>query len=147
MTLDLALNDRAPIAAWAPPLVGRAFAPHGRGPDAFDCWGLLAHVFALTGRRVPSYVDAYAAVDFAARADLDALIRAEVQAWRPLAAAGPGDPLLCTLFGRAVHVGVCAGAGLVLHARAKAGVVLEAVTRDGGLRLGDYKVTGAYALA
>jgi hypothetical protein len=30
---------------WANNLVGRPWIPGGRGPAAFDCWGLLVHVY------------------------------------------------------------------------------------------------------
>lgn len=32
-------------SVWVNDLVGRKYALGGRGPDAFDCWGLLMHVF------------------------------------------------------------------------------------------------------
>lgn len=36
-------------------LIQKPFAPRGRGPAAFDCWGLVIWVRALGGKATPDY--------------------------------------------------------------------------------------------
>lgn len=53
-------------------LIGKPFKARGRGPDAFDCWGLAMEVYRRRGIELPEY--AYG--DDLAITVLDGLIRA-----------------------------------------------------------------------
>lgn len=33
------------IPAWSSAYVGIPYEPHGRGPDRFDCWGFVRHIY------------------------------------------------------------------------------------------------------
>ncbi len=129
--VNLGPNARAPLADWALPLQQRArFAERGRGPDAFDCLGIALFVQNLLGRPVRSYAELYADLDIAADAakpDIDALIRAENEAWRNVEAGAVGDVLVLGHGGHAHHVGVLCGAGRLLHAHKSRGVRIEEI--------------------
>lgn len=71
--------------------VGLPYAPLGRGPDAYDCWGLVAAVYAAAGCQLPDpMLQGAEAADqlLAARAALDWRMVAESRA-----AHGFGPPL------------------------------------------------------
>lgn len=123
---DLSLNARAPLAAWAPALIGRPFADRARGPDAFDCMGLIEFVAAALGRPTRSYAAAYNASIYGDAASIDALIAAEQSAWAP-GDGSVGDVLIMGSARRAHHVGVLCGAGHVLHVGVAEGVKCELI--------------------
>jgi len=137
---DCAANAGAPLAPWALALRGRPFARRGRGPEAYDCAGVIEHVQALLGRTVKRFADLYAETEVAAPAVLDALIRAEANAW--IAGDGAvGDVLVCGRGRRAHHLAVLCGAGCALEARSDCGVAItplsgrRAITHVGDARL------------
>ncbi|WP_049974164.1 NlpC/P60 family protein [Azospirillum sp. B4] len=82
-----------PAAALAP-FVGLPYAHAGRGPEGYDCWGLVRHVHAtVLGVELPSYLDeAYPGErEFGV---MSALVAAHLDEWRPLAArVAHGQPL------------------------------------------------------
>jgi cell wall-associated NlpC family hydrolase len=142
---DLRANAHAPLAAWAAFLRGRPFAPHGRGPDAFDCWGVVCWSQKILGRAVRSYAECYRDVGARARGDLDALIAAERATWREKPAGVVGDVVLCESAGLACHVAVLCGEGRALHALKGAGVVAQPFERrDSGIWLGAYRVVSVH---
>jgi cell wall-associated NlpC family hydrolase len=143
--VDLSANAHAPLAAWAAFLCGRPFAKHGRGPAAFDCWGVVCWSQHLLGRAVRSYAECYRDVSARARGDLDALIAAERATWLEKPAGGVGDVVLCESAGLNCHVAVLCGEGRALHALKGAGVVAQPLERrDGGIWLGAYRVVSVH---
>ena len=40
---------------WAQPYFGAPFRQHGRGPDAYDCWGLVEAIYRDIGIHLPDY--------------------------------------------------------------------------------------------
>lgn len=102
------------------PYIGLPYADGGRGPEAFDCWGLVRHVLAREfGVELPRYE--YGGVE--SRRDL---IDSLAEDYRP-AAPQAGAIALCHLPGRRPHVGVCVDAVTVLHTREATGAVLERI--------------------
>ena len=97
-------------------LAGRPFVRGARGPDAFDCWGVVIEARRRLGLPVPP--------DFASaaltREDMLALFATQrPAAWRRAPELVAGGIVLARDAGHAgVHV-----AGRILHAAAKAGVV------------------------
>ena len=86
------------VVATARTAIGRPYAWGAAGPAAFDCSGLVVWSFARAGITVPRTSQAQAAGGQpVARADLQ-----------------PGD--LIAYYPNASHVGIYAGAGLVIHA-------------------------------
>ena len=82
--------------------VGLPYAPGGRGPEAFDCWGLARLVYAeLLGLALPAL-------------DGSEPLAPEVHGWERV----PGPRLLDVAHWPGVrggHCGLYAGRGLVLH--------------------------------
>ena len=106
--------------------VGLPFAELGRGPDAYDCWALLALVYReCFGLALPSYDDRYDTT--ADGAELAGIIAGEIGPWREIApgAERTGDGVLMTLGGHARHVGIVAGDGLVLHTERGTGSIIQ----------------------
>lgn len=114
--------------------VGLPFEERGRGPCAYDCWGLfrLVHREQL-GIELPSFADDYATVED--RQALADLLDGNMSPWREVepGAERPGDGLLMRMAGSPSHVGVVAGRGLVLHIERGAGSVIESY-RESRLR-------------
>ena len=114
---------------WAEDLIGRPWVAGGRGPDAFDCWGLVRWCWRTHfGIEVPEIpVDA---------ANVRAVLSSfrdhpERQRWRRVERAGEqpreGDAVLMRQSRHPVHVGIwlAVDGGGVLHAARDIGVVFQ----------------------
>jgi cell wall-associated NlpC family hydrolase len=102
-------------------LPGRPFASGARGPDAYDCWGLVLEVRRRLGMALPP--------DFASGALDEAALRALClapawpAAWTRLDAPRMGCVVIVCAVGHAgIHL-----AGRVLHARRRYGVVASSI--------------------
>lgn len=116
------------MADWWARYVGVPFVDGGRGPDGYDCWGLVREVYARElGIMLPSYGEisahdlAQIAREMRTRAD---------DGWRAPPAPAPFD--VCLMrgpSGRAavVHVGVMVDADRVLHVEAATAAVVVPV--------------------
>lgn len=103
-------------------LIGRPFAHRGRGPAAYDCWGLVMEVYRQTwGIELPDYA---ADGSRAFRAVAAATIEGERGAWIELAQGEerPGDVVMLRRFGRPLHLGVVLPQRRFLHADDPGGV-------------------------
>ncbi len=134
---------------WAEDLIGRPWVAGGRGPHAFDCWGLVRWCcrerFAIEVPEIP--VDA---------ANLRAVLAGfrdhpERQRWRRVERARErpreGDAVLMRQSRHPVHVGIwlAVDGGGVLHAARDIGVVFQgpADLAGHGWRIeGTYRFTG-----
>ena len=127
-------------AHWAAGLIGMPYRKGAAGPDCWDCWGLVRHVFATRyGIAMPLVAVADGSAD-----NVSAIKRAAVvSGWRPAAQpAQDGDIVLMQgIEGRHVGVMVEADGRLgLLHAMDGAGVCWQGL-RDvaaGGFR--DFEV-------
>lgn len=107
--------------------VGIPFANKGRGPDAYDCWGLVWHVLHEEfGLDVPSYADEYADSNDETSAAAIAKHRHE---WLhiPHANSRLGDVVEMMRGGKLWHVGLLLPGGWVLHTNEGTGSVAEEV--------------------
>ena len=111
----------------APDLIGRPYAYGARGPEAFDCWGLVLELRRRLGLPLPP--------DPTTRGLAPAAARALFHDERPAEwVNGPPSHGCIAYAGGAAHAGV-ALFGRVVHAHARAGVVgLVARALVGGLR-------------
>lgn len=93
--------------------VGKPYRRDARGPDAFDCWGLMmAAGRALFNQALP---------------DLAPTIAGR-RRWREVDTLAPGVAVvLMNLRGRPYHVGLYLGGGRVLHTIANGGARVEPV--------------------
>jgi cell wall-associated NlpC family hydrolase len=89
--------------------IGIPFAPRGRGPDAFDCWGLVAYIYAVElGVELPAYV--YEEED-----QFDTIAAARNDGyWREVDEPSIWDVALFTAQGRP-HVALCIDNQRMLH--------------------------------
>ncbi|WP_164681912.1 C40 family peptidase [Fuscovulum blasticum] len=120
----------APTARpWWEAYVGLPFVDGGRGPDAYDCWGLVRQVYAdLLGIDLPSYGE-ISAMDLiriarTMRAGAD-------DGWRVPAIPDELDVVLMRGTGgrsSVVHVGVMVSQTRLLHIEAGSGAVVVPVS-------------------
>jgi cell wall-associated NlpC family hydrolase len=105
-------------------LVGRPYAYGARGPDAFDCWGLVLAVRARLALPAPP--------DFASREVAPAQVRALVQ---PALTKGTGWTRCVPRHGAIAYAPATAHAGVLVWGR-----VIHAVYRVGVVawRLGEW---------
>ena len=105
-------------------LVGRPFFDGGRGPGAFDCWGLCMEAFRRFGYELPEYP--IGAFETEA---IHAQIIEDRQKWQEM--AFPVRPCLVLMrFGSADlvnHCGVYLGNLLMMHTRKTTGSVIERI--------------------
>ena len=130
---------------WAEDLIGRPWVAGGRGPYAFDCWGLVRFCWRERFRiEVPEIpVDA---------ANLRAVLSGfrdhpERERWKLVERAREGDAVLMRQSRHPVHVGIwlAVDGGGVLHAARDIGVVFQGpadLTTHGWRIEGTYRCTG-----
>lgn len=115
-------------------LVGKPFSWNGRGPDAYDCWGIVEQVLKVLGLPVPGPWEVSQETP-----QLEAVRIMEQEfsgpSWRRLEWAGPGDIVAMSTHTRIHHVGVVTPYG-VLHSTSATGARL---TRSSRLRLLGYR--------
>ena len=104
-------------------LIGKPFADGGRGPELFDCWGLVIEVMRRHGISLPDYQISALAFD---------RIGEEIERQRPIwkRLDGPIDPCLVVVrFNSSCpnHCGVYLGSGQFIHAREKAKVCIDRI--------------------
>ena len=124
-------RPRKPVADDWNSYIGRPYIKGARGPDAFNCWGLVVYV----GRRhyglpIPDHQVEHD--DRARILELVALER-ESDRWRALEAEARLKAGDVVLFGRPdhqTHAGIYVGEG-VLHAERRAGVCLTPLSELG----------------
>jgi len=105
--------------------VGLPFAERGRGRDGVDCWGLACLVYAeQLGIALPQHAEDY--VSTADRETLQRLIAEGRSCWREVVPADAREFDLVEISNVGVpHVGIVAGAGLMLHIEAGSDAVIE----------------------
>ncbi len=104
-------------------LLGKLFVNGGRGPDAYDCYGLAQEVFRRHGIELPDY---RVSCEDASR--INATIEQEKPLWTELDI--PVVPCLVVLrFNSRFynHVGVYIGKGRFIHTAKKTGVRIDRI--------------------
>lgn len=117
-----------PIPHWAGKYIGLPFELGARGPDKFDCWGLVVEVFKQEkGIQLPEFSDVAGAMQLSQHGDL---IRSELALrWQEI--DKPEEFALALIGTNAeafYHIGVWTvvnNACFLLHTRARANAVLE----------------------
>lgn len=124
-----------PIALFAD-LVGKPFEYGGRGPDKYDCYGLLIEMNRRNGIVIP---------DFFSPTKLDeisVLLGEGKQQWERVPHARPGVAVALRVGRHIAHVGYMVDRALMLHAWSQSnGVMLEPLSNW------DRKVEGFYRYA
>ena len=98
------------LARW----IGLPYADKGRGPDAYDCWGLARAVLAERGMALPDYAEAYTRA-----ADHDSVavaVRAGLaDGWQPVDKPQAFDLVILNIAQRPWHCGVMVAPDRFLH--------------------------------
>lgn len=103
-------------------LLGLPFVRGGRGPDAYDCYGLVKEMFKRAGKEVP---------DFASPGtleEIEALIADNHHHWRRVPIGTAGAALSFRVEGYGAHVGYMLSNDRFLHAWEPTGVTTERLT-------------------
>jgi cell wall-associated NlpC family hydrolase len=103
-------------------LLGLPFERGARGPDSYDCYGLVREMFRRAGIDVP---------DFASPGtieEIEELISDEARKWRRVPIGTPGAVLTFRVEGLGAHVGYMLGNDRFIHAWEATGVTTERLT-------------------
>ena len=105
---------------WATGYVGIPYLSLGRTREGCDCWGLVRLVYAEHfSIDLPSFKEAYESandvVDVSGAIEVERNSERWKSGWAEVKSPAPGDVILCRVMGYETHVGVFAGAGLMLH--------------------------------
>lgn len=104
-----------PVPEWVGAWIGRPFRDKGRGPDAFDCWGLVRAVLRdQFGIALPDYADAYTeSHDHASVAEaVESGLR---DGWQIVRQPKCGDLIVIRVAGRPWHCGLMVTPERFLH--------------------------------
>lgn len=94
--------------------IGLPYADKGRGPVAYDCWGLCAAVYRdVYGLPLPDYADSYTSADDGD--SVAAAVRAGLADWKPVQKPRAGDLLILRILGRPWHCAVMVDSVRFLH--------------------------------
>ena len=117
-------------------LIGVPFEYGGRGPDKFDCYGLLRHVYAQDGIDLPDYLSP------SDGARITALMMGELRLWEQIETPEVGCALLIRVPGN-MHCGYYLGGDWFLHTwRGSGGVVKERLSEWKHRVIGFYRYVG-----
>lgn len=130
MNASLPSATSSPVVAhWAERYIGKPWLPGGRGPDVFDCWGLLRWISTAEFKRplLPDYP-----IPPAAKREVSAMLECAIAGpdWRKLAGPMHGCAVGLSHNLKLHHCGffVATDGGLVLHAKEGHGVVAESIS-------------------
>ncbi|MDR2471497.1 MAG: C40 family peptidase [Treponema sp.] len=116
------------IAPWAAGYVGIPFVSGGRGHDGADCYGLIRLVhLEQFDRKLPVLSDDYDDAENCAETEQVMKAQRPLLAGRRVDTPVIGDICVIRFYGLAVHTGVYAGGGYVLHSLRLTGSVLQRV--------------------
>lgn len=117
-------------------LIGVPFSYGGRGPDSFDCYGLVRHLHALKGVDIP---------DYQSPSDgprISAMMAGELRLWKE-APLRVGATILFKVPGN-MHVGTYLGKDRFIHTwESSGGVVVERLSTWQRRVMGIYEYVGA----
>lgn len=111
-------------------LIGKTFEYGGRGPDKYDCYGLLREMYRRIGKEVPDYKSP------SVGPEIIAMILDKKQDWEEVEKKD-GCAMLIRLRGNA-HVGFTLPYGMFIHVWERSGGVTVERIRDWEARIVAY---------
>lgn len=115
---------------WVDAWVGLPYADCGRGPDRYDCWGLVQAVYRdVFDVALPGYDDDYASS--VAGAEIQTLIDRESRVWQRIADQADirlGDVVIFRILGQRMHCGIALDTEQFLHVLQGCEAVVERLT-------------------
>lgn len=133
------MADQSKLSYNGADLIGSPFEYGGRGPEIFDCWGLLMLMHRRNfGWEIPDYASPSKVPQIA-----EAMKR-DMALWRS-SESRPGASILFRIFGLGAHVGFQIDAFRFIHTWEKSGgVLIEPLNGDWkGRTIGFYDYSGA----
>lgn len=120
-------------------LIGTPFRWGGRGPDAYDCFGLVIKLFREEqGIEVPEVAAASSAHAAAI------VMRDNAWRWTPIAEPRPGCLMFMRARGIGCHVGYVIGQGRFIHVwEESGGVLIERISDWRSRTVGFYEFSGS----
>ncbi|MGE8141845.1 NlpC/P60 family protein [Novosphingobium sp. NPDC080210] len=113
-------------------LFGIPFARGGRGPDSYDCYGLVREMFARAGKEIP---------DFESPGTLEEvadIVTDGSRKFTPVPAGTPGSLVTFRVEGIGAHVGFVLDENSFLHTTQGTGVCVERLNNSGFRPIGFY---------
>lgn len=113
---------------WVRDYIGKPYADHGRGPESFDCYGLVLAVLKKMGINAPDYGSQYKHSE-----DDESVSKCIIgvsRGWTSvrLDQVNPGDILVLRVAGIPIHIAVVISKGLMLHTLRGRNSVVESYT-------------------
>jgi cell wall-associated NlpC family hydrolase len=99
-------------------LIGKSFAYGGRGPDTYDCYGLLLEMNRRMGVEIPDYFSPDDTLKIAL------IIESEKRLWTPVNAPNTGVAVALRVGRHVAHVGFMIDRTNMLHAWKQSGGVM-----------------------
>lgn len=103
-------------------LLGLPYARGARGPEAYDCYGLIKEIFRRAGNDVPDF-DCPGSLE-----EIESLIADKSRKWRRVPIGTVGALITFRVEGYGSHVGYMLGADRFIHAWESTGVTTERLT-------------------
>lgn len=103
-------------------LLGMPYVRGARGPDAYDCYGLVKELFSRAGVDVPDF-DCPGSLE-----EIETLISDKSRHWRRVPIGTPGALLTFRVEGYGSHVGMMLPNDRFIHAWEATGVTTERLT-------------------
>ena len=97
-------------------LLGKPFKQDARGPEAYDCLGLVLAVLHRLGTPVPDWNSS------------EHILALALEQWQPVTTPQAGDLILLRSTHPRWHVGLMIDADQMIHAHDYAGVVIERIS-------------------
>lgn len=105
-------------------LIGKPYKVHGRGPEAYDCYGLVIEVSRRFGRLLPDLFYEKTGVEINAK--LIGSGKSAITAYK-IPEPVEGAVVVLIIKGKPHHVGVCIGDGNFIHATEDTGVRVDSL--------------------
>lgn len=129
MGIQLPTYPMGPPPGWCLPFIGLTYEEGARGPDAYDCWGIMLLVLREQfGITLPRYEGVHWGPGSKADRDRTAsVISTERMLWEAVEPGKeqPGDCIVLNIAARPLHVGVVAAPGWMIHGTEGSNSALE----------------------
>ena len=116
------------IPEWVSEYIGLEFESRGRGPDKFDCWGLVVYIYQKQFNiKLPSYVNSYTDAGNARDVSNLLIVAEERLNWINILKGQErtSDLILLRMKREPMHIGLIVAKNTFIHIHAKIGSVLQ----------------------